>query len=91
MAEIEPNEPAKKVDPYLLRLRLESRLKLNIITPEEKRQLQDLVNGTSSGQSLPDKEIVKTGVNVPEQDNKGPKPIESLMKSPSGQTPKNPL
>lgn len=81
----------KRVNPLLLRLRLEARLRLKMITPEERQQLQDLVNEVDSGTNLPDNATIKTGVSVPEQDNKGPKPIESLMKARSGQTPKNPL
>jgi hypothetical protein len=91
VTEIEPSESAKKVDPYLLRLHLEAKLNLGNITPEERQQLQDLMNGVNSGANLPDKAIIKTGISVPAQDNKGPKPIESLMKAQSGQTPKNPL
>lgn len=91
MVETEPDETVKKVDPYLLRLRLEARLNLDIITPEERQVLQNLVNGAGMEADPTNKDIIKTGISVPSQDNIGPKPKESFMKAPSGQTPKNPL
>ena len=90
MTKTESNEPAKKVDPYLLRLRLESRLKLNIITPEERRQLQDLKDGSGQIEGVSELNfpfhIQETGISVPEQDKTtGLKPPTPLTKRPSAQ------